>query len=487
MTARILVVDDIPANAKLLQAKLEAEYFEVLLASDGPEAIEKANELAPDIILLDVMMPGMDGFEACRRLKTDPRTRLIPVVMVTALSNIADRVRGLEAGADDFLSKPVNDVALFARVRSLARLKMMMDELRVRRETFGQLGELADDTWHQEDDFAGSRIAVIENDPFTRAKLLEILASADYEGLAIADPQAAAMAAAEGPLDLITVGMRVGGEDGLRICSQLRSQEETRHVPILLVLDEIDLPQLARGLDIGVTDYLIKPIDRGEMLARTRTQIRRRRYHDHLRATLQTSVSMAYVDPLTGVYNRRYMTAHLERQVAAVRSGEKPVSLAILDVDHFKAINDLHGHSTGDQVLCILAERLSEGTRSSDLVARYGGEEFVAIMPGTPGDIAVRVAERLRRSLAANPFSLDGPACALKVTASFGVATLKPGEETADELMKRADQALYEAKKAGRNRVFSAEAGLVTSSEAHSSGEVSNADDGKAQASAQAL
>ena len=134
MAARILVVDDIPANVRLLEAKLMAEYFEVITASDGQTALDVAAKEMPDIILLDVMMPGMDGYEVCSRIKNDPKMRHIPVVMVTALSEVSDRVRGLEVGADDFLTKPLNDVALFARVRSLVRLKMMTDELRVRQE-----------------------------------------------------------------------------------------------------------------------------------------------------------------------------------------------------------------------------------------------------------------------------------------------------------------------------------------------------------------
>src|SRR5690349_12466380 len=140
MTARILVVDDVELNVKLLEAKLAGEYFEVLCAADGPTAIDIADQELPDIVLLDVMMPRMDGFEVCRRLKANPRTADIPVVMVTALSDVADRLRGLEAGADDFLTKPVSDIALFARVRSLVRLKRMMEELRLREEICHQLG-----------------------------------------------------------------------------------------------------------------------------------------------------------------------------------------------------------------------------------------------------------------------------------------------------------------------------------------------------------
>ncbi len=164
MTARVLVVDDILSNVKLLEAKLSAEYFEVVSAYNGLEALAKIAEHAPDIVLLDVMMPGMDGFEVCRRIKSDPKTAYIPVVMVTALDQPSDRVAGLDAGADDFLTKPVDDAALFARVRSLVRLKMMTDELHMR-ETTGQSMGLLDPIGTLQDGNATGRILIIEDRP----------------------------------------------------------------------------------------------------------------------------------------------------------------------------------------------------------------------------------------------------------------------------------------------------------------------------------
>src|SRR2546428_5549761 len=165
MSARILVVDDVPANVKLLEARLSAEYFDVLTAANGAEALAVCSRAECDIILLDVMMPDMDGFEVCRRLKSNPATHFIPVVIITALDSPADRVRGLEAGADDFLTKPVSDVVLIARVRSLTRLKMMTDELRMRAITSLEIGMEAPERSAIADKGVGGRILLCDDPP----------------------------------------------------------------------------------------------------------------------------------------------------------------------------------------------------------------------------------------------------------------------------------------------------------------------------------
>ena len=174
MTARILVVDDVALNVRLLEAKLSAEYYEVLTANDGPSALRLMETEAVDIVLLDVMMPGMSGFEVCRRIKADPRTTHIPVVMVTALDQPQDRVEGLDAGADDFLTKPVDDVARFARVRSLVRLKRIMDEWRLRQESGARLGMPAHTLAEEVGDAA--RIVVIESNPRYAQRIGQFLA-----------------------------------------------------------------------------------------------------------------------------------------------------------------------------------------------------------------------------------------------------------------------------------------------------------------------
>lgn len=457
MTARILVVDDVLANVKVLCAKLTAEYFEVLTARDGPSAIKIAEAEAPDLILLDVMMPGMDGFEVAERLKANQNTLHIPIVMLTALSETSDRIRGLEAGADDFLSKPVNTVALLARVRSLIRLKMMTDELRIRHAATGQLDVFDETILGGQEETANARILVVDDSDATASKVVDYLTTAGHKVDHVSKGADALTLSRDNEFDIILVSLYLADEDGLRLCSQLRSQDETRQVPILLILEGEELSQLAKGLDLGVTDYLVKPVDRNELAARTRTQIRRRRYHRKLRDMFDQSVAMAYTDELTGVYNRRYMSVHLERKIMGIAETAKPVSVMMLDIDHFKKVNDTYGHASGDDVLKGAAKYICDNIRNFDLVARYGGEEFVVIMPDTPEDVAMVVAERLRRRFVGQVFPFSDQGDALPVTVSIGVATTVNPMETADKLLERVDKALYEAKESGRNQVVSAD------------------------------
>ena len=372
MTARVLVVDDLEPNVKLLEAKLRAEYFDVIGAYSGQEAIDLAAQEQPDIILLDVMMPGMDGFEACRRIKSTPETMHIPVVMVTALDQQADRVAGLEAGADDFLTKPVEDLALFARVRSLTRLKMMTDELRARYATGKGLGVVSNIDIESENEEA--RVFIIDDneDHAERIKngLNDVQCTVSHEK----DPEIALSRACSGGFDLIIVNMSLEEADPLRLCSSIRSFEETRLTPILSVVRQGDTRKLVRALDIGVNDYLTRPVDRNELTARVSTQLRRKRYVDQLRSSFQASLEMAVTDQLTGLYNRRYLASHLSAMFDRAFWTGRPLSLMMLDIDHFKKINDVHGHDAGDKVIKEFADRISGTIRGIDLACRYGGK-----------------------------------------------------------------------------------------------------------------
>jgi len=450
MTARILVVDDIRTNIKVLEAKLSSEYYEVITASNGPEALEQAHNANPDLILLDVMMPGMDGFEVCRRLKADPATAHVPVIMVTALGDPEDRVQGLSAGADDFLTKPVDDVAMFARVRSLLRVKLMLDELRMRERTSANLGVISPPVPSVDEDYSSARVLLVEDNPRDQVRLQRMV-----EGQFLIEMQgdgAGTLAAArKQEYDSIVVSLALKNPDGLRLCSQLRSTEETRNVPILLLVGAEDQRALVKGLEIGVTDYVVRPIDRNEFIARMRAQIRRKRYQDRLRQHYQQSIEMAVTDPLTGLYNRRYMASHLGTLLAQSPS-QHGTAVLMLDLDHFKLVNDTHGHQVGDEVLREIGGRIVRNIRGIDMACRYGGEEFVVLMPDTSLEAARVVADRLHRAIRETPVKVTAPVGELSITCSLGLAG-SLGAESPEALLKRADDALYAAKNSGRDRV----------------------------------
>ena len=452
MTARILVVDDVPANVKLLEARLSAEYFDVAVAYGGAEALALCERAACDIVLLDVMMPELDGFEVCRRLKSNPLTHHIPVVMVTALDQPSDRVRGLEAGADDFLTKPVSDIALISRVRSLARLKMVTDELRMRAATSKEIGLQNPECEAVLETGRDGRVLVVDNRANSYGRLAATL-SVEHVVDIESNPNEALFRAAQRDYDLIIVSLAMQDFDGLRLCSQIRSLERTRNIPILAIAEADNTARLARALEIGVNDFLLRPVDRNELLARVRTQIKKRRYTERLRDNVQTSIELAITDGLTGLFNRRYMETHLRTLVEQSAARNKPITVLVLDIDYFKAINDSYGHDAGDDVLREFALRMRKATRNIDLACRYGGEEFVIVMPETDMAVATVVAERLRRRIASEPFAIQQGARHLEVTISIGIAALSSGGDNAASILKRADQALYRAKRDGRNRV----------------------------------
>lgn len=452
MTARVLVVDDVEPNIRLLEAKLQYEYYSVSTAMSGEAAIAKALNENPDVILLDVMMPGLDGFETCARLKEDKRTSHIPVIMVTALDQKEDKIRGLSVGADDFLSKPIDDVLLLSRVKSLARFKTIADELRNREAVGKKFGVI--DEHIPKDTGTNARVLILEDDPKRAARLKRLL-----------EPEQRPMLMEEannlGPQGQSTVELMIvsacgNSFDGLRLAAYFRSQSNTRNLPILAIVDDDDREKSFKALEIGVNDIISRPIDEEELRARVKTLVKRKRYIDGLRNSVDLSMEKAVTDQLTGLHNRRYMESQLKSLLERAMRGGPQVSVLIADIDHFKRVNDLFGHDAGDDVIRQFSERLASNFRPRDLACRFGGEEFVVIMPETGTDDALVIAERLRRSISNAPFYIGRNRDSLDVTCSVGVTVSTIGTDTPERILKRADQALYAAKQNGRNKVMAA-------------------------------
>jgi two-component system cell cycle response regulator len=453
MTARILVVDSISANVRLLEVRLLAEYFEVLTASNEFDVIETCENGKVDVVLLAAKTSDMDAFVVCKRLKSGLATSHIPIVMITAIDEGTDRVRGLQAGADDFLTKPINDLQLMTRVKSLVRLKLLTDELRLRVSTTHDIGIENLLNGRSMLDRANPKTLLVDERKSSFEHIQKILYGEAELDIAT-DPHTGFFRAAETSYECVLISTAFADFDPLRLCSQLRSLDRTRSLPIILLADIGEEGRIIRGLELGINDYLTRPIDQHELTARLRTQVRRKRYNDQLRASVTQTIEMAVIDPVTGLRNRRYLDSHLKTLFDRAVARQRPLSILITDVDLLKLVNDTYGHHAGSEVLRECARRLHKNVRGIDLACVYGGDEFVVVMPDTNFAVAEKVAERIRVEIAQMPFSVGYDGNAIEVTVSIGVSSIFVGGDTVAGLIKRADIALYEAKTSGRNRVI---------------------------------
>lgn len=450
MTATVLVVDDLEPNIKLLEAKLLAEYYTVLTANNGTTALELLANNKIDIVLLDVMMPGMDGFETCKRIKANPETTHIPVVMVTALSDIEDRVKGLEAGADEFLTKPINDIALFARVKSLSRMKTVIDELKLRNTINAELGAT---TVEIKDNFSESKILIFDDDVIQSKNVREHLLELTQQIKTLSAIEEIDALGAFVP-DLVIISCQIDSIDPLRIGVMLRSKPAFKNAVLMMMAEEENTPMVIKGIELGINDYVICPVDKSELKARVRTQLRRKQYQDDLRAELEESVDLSTKDGLTGVFNRRYFDIHISQMVEKSKENHKPICMMMFDMDHFKEVNDTYGHPAGDAVLKTLSTILKTSFRVTDLIARYGGEEFIVLLNNVDLATGIQIAEKTRATIEAADFVIPGQSEPLHKTTSIGIVEYTQGD-SAQDFIDKVDKALYEAKESGRNKVVS--------------------------------
>ena len=456
MPGRVLIVDDVATNRLVLKARLSANYFDAVTASDGLAALEVLRKESIDVVLLDVKMPGMDGYDVCKAIKSDPQFAHIPVVMVTATNTIEEKIRGLDAGADDFLSKNIAGCVLVARIQNLVRVKIMLDELRLRDTVFRDLGVQPSPTCDKLLGTAGCKVLFSPGcgiGPSAQSYLgMNIPVALEF---CKTMPDFFRRLDTDAPDGVVIAHKLPDGCDGLRVVSQIRATLNTRQSSIMLIVEKHTLDIGSKALEIGANDYIQAPFDAAELLARLRVHLKRKKYSDILRMDTADKLRMALRDALTGVYNRSYAIQHLEQTLRQSRASDKPFTVMMLDLDKFKRINDTYGHPAGDAVLIEFTQRLQNNLRSMDMVSRLGGEEFLVVLPEMSAADADVTAERLRAATCRMPVRLPSGK-EITMTVSIGALHCTPGCGTTESILSSADAVLYQAKETGRNKVIAA-------------------------------
>ncbi|MCX7889102.1 MAG: diguanylate cyclase [Rhodobacteraceae bacterium] len=446
-------MDDVSTNRIVLKVKLASAYYQTIQAESGEAALRVAREERPDLILLDMNLPDIDGAEVCERLRRDPATRGIPVVIVSAARDVAMRLRALGAGAVDVVWKPFSDALLLARLRNVLRAREAEKELERRNLTYREFGlEEAPQGFRPQ-----SVVAIVAPSPQEALNWKRELAAELGDRIVIADPeQALTWQAGNGAPDVVVVGADLDEPgEGLRLMSELRSRPATRFSAICVVHRPGEADTAAVALDLGASDVIEAGADPREVALRVSALIRRKHLADVLRASVEDGLRLAVTDPLTGLHNRRYAMPHLAQMAARAHAEGRQIAVMLLDLDRFKQVNDTFGHAAGDAVLVEVAARLRQNLRPADLLARFGGEEFLVALPDTTLADASRAAERLRHVVEARPVRLVS-GTNVRVTLSVGLAIGAAAGGKADEvtaLLDRADRALLAAKAEGRNQV----------------------------------
>lgn len=452
---RILIVDDEPNNVKLISAMLYKEPFDIVTACNGKTALEVINNNKIDLILLDIMMPEMDGYQVTRSVKENEKTKDIPIILVTALYSGEDKRRGLNAGADEFITKPVNKVEIIARIRSMLRLQQYREQMIVRKqsEDFSSIPLI--------NPLSGrncSQCVLLVEDNIKDTKLIQqILINEPYNLRVVSSGEDAIALVLKEKIDLILLDIMLPKMDGYHVCQYLKNNSNTYDIQIVMVSCLSDLDSRIKGVDEGVDDYLVKPIDSRELKSRINVLLKKKQYLDQLHSHREKALSFAITDGLTRLYNQSYLKRYLEMEITRALNREYVIGLLLADLDNFKKYNDTIGHFYGDSILKEVANIIKSHIREIDFPARYGGEEFAVVFPYADVRSVINVAEAIRKSIEQHVFTEEtsDPSLA-SITVSIGVAFCPADANNTDDLIEKADYMLYRAKKSGKNQICAA-------------------------------
>ncbi len=408
----ILIVDDVADNIRIVAGILQAKDYRIAFATDGASALENAAGTPYDLILLDVMMPGMDGFEVCRRLKQDADTAHVPVIFLTARTDHDSVLQGFESGGVDYITKPFNSAELLARIDTHLRLKRAMDELRLAEKVFHSLSEAIIIT------DAANRIVKI-NPAFTEIT--------GYQEEEVVGQNPRMLKSGKLEDDFYQKMWGALRDKGVWRGEIWNRRKDGRIYPEWLSIS------ILRGWKgrienfVGVFSDITQRKQAEELI----------RYQAHH-------------DPLTDLPNRTLFRIKLDRALEQARRKGDKLALLFIDLDGFKDVNDKRGHDVGDRLLAETARRLGESMRSSDVIARVGGDEFVAILPEIRSMTEAKVVADKIIGLLETPYAIEGESS--HISGSIGISVFPDDAEAPHLLVTYADKAMYGAKQAGKAR-----------------------------------
>ncbi|MFL5353847.1 diguanylate cyclase [Archangium sp.] len=446
-SGHVLLCDDSPIALEAIGSRLQESGLDVVMTTSPREALGLATEGPQpfDLIILDVLMPGLDGHELTRRLRDHPRTSTTPILLLTSLDTTDDRVHGLMSGADDFFTKTAPNAEMLARVRSFIALGKMRAQLQAQHEAMTRVMREPEAPTPPQ-----ARVEIIHHLPVVSERLARALRGSPVGGEFQLTQRAASQRMVASDADLLVVSYPVALEGEAPLLKRFGFDEEA---PAILVVDEVEsTSRRVTAFDSGADDYLTLQTPMAELAARLGSALRRQRRQRQLRSSRDRAMLVAVTDPLTGLYNRAYFHEALGVEFRRAQRYKHPMTLVLLDLDHFKQVNDTLGHSAGDEALRETSKRLRQTARSTDVVARHGGEEFAMILPETDLEQGLIAAERFRAAVdGATVHGAKGGS--RKLTLSAGVGCFPVHASSISELMELTDAALYTAKRTGRNRV----------------------------------